>query len=347
MATLTGIGGLSRTEGCRVIFRNIKSFGLFAGTCALLLAGCASEPPRRAAMRPNERMAMRPAPPRAQEALAPRQADLIAQASAFESFMRHARGIDGDFSGPAEVAQAVQTGAAHAPGELESGMVAYAALAALQEPAFVNAVRAERDGGALARRIEADPAAAMMLPGARDASARASGALYAQGQALAAEGQKVKHAAYAVQHQPWSTQRTNGAAQLVQVKRAGNAGYHPEAGDGEKLAESLSQAGRRGGAPSPLVTHGVALAALSLLGREGADRSLLADVRTGSCLRVAKLNYHQCLAAAGTRYEDIYCLGQHAMIDPGQCVVEATEVRPARSPIPVRRPAVTRTSFRR
>jgi hypothetical protein len=327
--------------------RNIKSFGLLAGTCALLLAGCASEPPRRAAMRPGERMGMQPAPPRASQALAPRQADLIAQASAFESFMRHARGIDGEFSGPAEVAQAVQTGAAHAPGELESGMVAYAALAALQEPSFVNAVRAERDGGALARRIEADPAAALGLPGAHEAAARASGALYAQGSALAAEGQKVKHASYAIQHQVWSTARTDGAAQLVRVKRAGEAGYRPESGDGERLAEALSQAGRRSGTPSALVTHSVALAALSLLGQENRDRSLLADVRTGSCLRVAKLNYHQCLAAAGTRYEDVFCLGQHAMIDPGQCVIEATEIHAGHSPAPARRPAVTRTSYRR
>jgi hypothetical protein len=43
------------------------------------------------------------------------------------------------------------------------------------------------------------------------------------------------------------------------------------------------------------------------------------------CLRIAKLNYHQCLASAGPQYEDIYCLGQHAMIDPGQCVVEAAQ----------------------
>jgi len=324
-------------------FKDFKVAGLAAASCAALLAGCAGEPER-----PQQRLALRPAPPRAAEALAPRQADLIAQASAFESFMRHARAIDPAFSGPGEVSKAVQTGAAETPGELESGMVAYAALAALQEPAFVNAVRGERDAGALARRIETDPAAALALPGAQAAQARAAGALYAQGASLAGEGQKVKRAAYTLQHQAWSKVRTDDAAgQLARVKRAGSAGYRPEPGDGERLAEALSGAGRRGGTASPLVTHGVALAALSLLGQEGRDRSLLADVRTGSCLRVAKLNYHQCLAAAGTRYEDVYCLGQHAMIDPGQCVVEATEVRPLRSPAPGRRSAVTRTSYRR
>jgi hypothetical protein len=83
------------------------------------------------------------------------------------------------------------------------------------------------------------------------------------------------------------------------------------------------------------------LAALAVLGEEGKARSLMSEPRSGSCLRLAKLNLYQCLASAGPNYEDIYCLGQHAMIDPGQCVVEAT-----RAPAP-RRLAVTNASYRR
>ncbi|HEY0436867.1 MAG TPA: hypothetical protein VGC92_09515, partial [Phenylobacterium sp.] len=124
-------------------------------------------------------------------------------------------------------------------------------------------------------------------------------------------------------------------------------GYRPEAGDGARVAEALGEAASRSGPPSPLVTHGVALAALSLLGQEGRDRSLAADLRTGSCLRLAKLNYHQCLASAGPHYEDIYCLGQHAMIDPGQCVVEATQAAPVRQATAAPRSPVMRASYRR
>jgi hypothetical protein len=325
-----------------VYSKAFKDFGPAAIALAALLAGCASEPSQ-----PTARMALRPASPGAQEALAPRQADLVAEATAFESFVRHAKTIDGTFEGPTQVSQAVQTGAANAPGELESGMVAYAALAALQEPAFVNAVRGERDGDALARRIQANPATALGLAGGQAASARASGALYAEGESLSAAGQRVKHAAYAIQHQAWSKARADdAAAQLARAKRAATVGYRSEPGDGTRLAEALSASGRRGGAPSPLVTHGVALAALSLLGQENRDRALLADVRTGSCLRIAKLNYHQCLAAAGARYEDVYCVGQHAMIETGQCVIEATETHAGHSPIPARR-AVTRTAYHR
>ena len=59
------------------------------------------------------------------------------------------------------------------------------------------------------------------------------------------------------------------------------------------------------------------------------------------CLRLAKLNLYQCLASSGPHYEDIFCLGQHAMIDPGQCVVEATRT-PVAHPV-----AVTKASYRR
>jgi hypothetical protein len=47
------------------------------------------------------------------------------------------------------------------------------------------------------------------------------------------------------------------------------------------------------------------------------------------CVRLAKLNLYQCLASAGPHYEDIYCLAQHAMLEPAGCASEA--VRPMRT----------------
>ena len=315
----------------------IKAVGLGAVACAIALAGCASTPePRRAsAARPGA------SPPASQLAISSDRG-LAAQASAFESFMRHARGIDADFSGPAEVSQALQTGASHEPKELEAGMIAYAALAALQEPRFVAAVRADRDRGELARRLAADPQAALAIPGGEAAGARASGALYAQGSALNIEGEKVKHAAYSVQHQAWAkTPVSDPAGRLSRVKHISAEGYRPSREDPARLQSALSDSARRGGAPSPVVARGVALAALSVLGEDGKARSLMSEPRSGSCLRLAKLNLYQCLASAGPHYEDIYCLGQHAMIDPGHCVIEATHA-PA-----TRRLAVTKASYRR
>jgi hypothetical protein len=298
----------------------VKALGLAATAMAVLLAGCSTS-----SKKPPSRPQFTASP---QAAASTR--DLAAQASAFESFMRHARGIDPAFSGPAQVAQALQTGASHDPLQLEAGMVAYAAMAALQEPRFVAGVKASR--GDLARRLEADPTVALSLPGGDAAGARASGALYVQGTGLSDEGQKVKKAAYSVQHQAWSKAKVPDAAgRLSRVKRLSAAGYQPSRDDPAQLQAALSEGGRRAGAPSPIVTRGVALAALSVLGDEAKGRNLMSEPRAAACLRIAKLNLYQCLASAGPHYEDIFCLGQHAMIDPGQCVVDATKAPATRS----------------
>jgi hypothetical protein len=249
---------------------------------------------------------------------------LAAQASAFEAFTRRAASIDARFSGPGEIAQGLQTGAAYEPKQLEAGMIAYAALAALQEPGFVAGVR--KGGRDLGRRIAAHPDAALGLPGGTAAAARANDALARRGEALASAGARVKTAAYSVQREGWSRARVpNGAARLAQVKRA--AGYQADPGDRARLTAAVSEGGRRGGA-SPVAARGVAVAALTVLGHDGAARTLMSEPRSGMCLRMAKLNFHQCLASAGTHYEDIYCLGVHAMGEPGQCVAAAA--RPTR-----------------
>ena len=41
------------------------------------------------------------------------------------------------------------------------------------------------------------------------------------------------------------------------------------------------------------------------------------------CLNMAKLNLYQCLAVSKPHYEDVFCLGQHILIDTGACVVKA------------------------
>ena len=323
---------------------NIKSLSLALVACVVAVAGCATQParPKAVATRSAAPRAYAQQPYRPPAPAATPDRGLQVQAAAFESFMRHARGIDPAFASPADVAQALQTGASHEPHELEAGMIAYAALAAMQEPRFVAAVRADPQPGDLARRLAADPQAALALPGAEAAGARASGALYAQGSGLAGDGEKVKHAAYSVQHQAWS--KTNVAdpqARLARVKRLSGAAYQPAREDAAELQMALAQAVHRPGAPTPVVARGVALAALSVLGEQRQGQSLMSEPRTGDCLHMAKLNLYQCLASAGPHYEDIFCLGQHAMIDPGQCVVDATKAPAARQV------AMTKVSDRR
>lgn len=287
--------------------------GWLAATIAIALTGCATSapPPPRASAGPP--------------ATGVFDVGLAGQAAPFEAFTRRAAAIDATFANPTEIGAQLRTAAGYEPKQLEAGMIAYAAMAAMQEPRFVQTVKA--GGRDLGRRLAADPNAAVDLPGGAAAAARANAALARRGEALAGAGARVKKTSYSIQHQAWSRARVpNGPQRLAAVKQA--AGYRAEATDRARLTAALSEGGRRGG-PSPVIARGVAVAALTVLGQDTAARNLMSERNAGMCLRSAKLNYHQCLAAAGTHYEDIYCLGVHAMSDPGQCVMEAT--KPART----------------
>ena len=85
----------------------------------------------------------------------------------------------------------------------------------------------------------------------------------------------------------------------------------------------------------PVIVRGLAVAALAALGEAGDENlislaPLMSDAPTATCLHTAKLNLYQCLAVARPNYEDIFCLGQHALMDTGQCVMIA-----AGAPAPV------------
>ena len=69
-------------------------------------------------------------------------------------------------------------------------------------------------------------------------------------------------------------------------------------------------------------------------GRPGRDRPgrrrrrrhlgwLTDDYYLDHCLAEAKLSLYECLAVAKPNYEDVFCLGQHALKDTGACVVKS------------------------
>lgn len=76
---------------------------------------------------------------------------------------------------------------------------------------------------------------------------------------------------------------------------------------------------------TPAVNRALTIAALAILGEGGSDRAdtlvgLLDDNDGTKCLSMSKLNLYQCLAVAKPYYEDVFCLGQHVLMDTGQCV---------------------------
>jgi hypothetical protein len=283
--------------------------------------------------------------------------DVVAAASAFETYTRTAGAIEPGFSGPRAVAGALQVGASHDPRQLEAGMIAYAAMAALQDRSFVEGVQrmvandAARDE--MVRRLTYNPETAIELPGADGAAARARAALLRQIEPLIADGRRVKQAAYDIQHQEWSRATVADARErLAMVKQLAAQPFSPDEADATRLFHAVSARteGRAAAAPSPVVMRGLALAALALAGEAGDEnaealRPLLTETRSASCVRIAKLNLFQCMAVAGPHYEDVFCLGEHAMIEPGQCMAQAAgaeaappSIQTASMLIPIARP---------
>jgi hypothetical protein len=259
-------------------------------------------------------------------------------ASAYETYIRRATAIDSHFGDPAAVQKAVKAGADYQPQQLQEGIVAYAALLALRDDAFVQGVKAIRDP-AFADHLLAAPETVLGVRGADEAAADVAGALRAQGAALVAAGKAITQAAYDVQTQGWS--KTPVADPKGVLADAKDAAVQPRAASipsKERLLASLvsapqiSASATPTGAPAvsgaPDVVRGLALAALAIVGRTGDDKeatleAFLHDARSADCLKMAKLNLNQCLSVAGPHYEDVYCTGRHAVGETAQCVSAA------------------------
>jgi hypothetical protein len=182
---------------------------------------------------------------------------------------------------------------------------------------------------AMVAAMMSDPEAAARLPGARQAAALASSAILHEARPVVVAGRSIKQASYDIQHQSWSVAKaTDQPGRLAEAKALSSSPTAARDGDVAQLLHQIStvdqeaSAGDRG--VSPVVAHSLALAAIAILSDAGPDPERLAPVTTekvsAECLKMAKLNLFQCLSVAGPEYEDVYCLGQHAVLDTGQCV---------------------------
>jgi hypothetical protein len=271
--------------------------------------------------------------------------EVVSAATAFERYMREAASIDSGFADGGQVGRSLKAAAAYEPGQLEEGMIAYGAIAALQDDRFVAGVDAAAGQGeargAFAERLIEDPYAATRIDGADSAGRRIVAALSAKAGPLVSAATEVKAAAYSVQHQAWSKVMVADAQdRLALVKGLSRVRAEPSEADNQAMMQNLAGADPRTLADDAPAGYGaiearaLALAAESVLGHaQGADRDrltpLLTEADSAECLRMAKLNLYQCMAVAGPQYEDIYCLGQHAMLDTGQCVDHAARDRGA------------------
>jgi hypothetical protein len=316
--------------------RTQKTFGLgsglLVGVCLALLSACSTSAPPPA-----------PPPPAAPPPIGLSNA-IIELAAGYVAHTERVQGLSSAFGDGAEVARDLRLASTYKVADLEAGAIGYGAVVALQDRAFVTAVGAyaqdpvRRQG--LAAGLYANPNIVSGIVGADHAAGQVIAALDAQGQTILANGLAVKQSAYTIQHQAWSKAMVDGRPQrLAEIKALGEKRLIADQGRISRLQQvstgSLHETlvtpaavETAGAAPTPLVTRALAVAALAVLGevREGHDdqaMALMNDPATHRCLTMAKLNLYQCLAVAGPHYEDVFCMGQHAIKDTGQCLIEA------------------------
>jgi hypothetical protein len=325
---------------------------------AALLASCASPPPPP----PPIPVAVVPpaAPPPPPVALSH---NVVEAASAYRIYMRRAAEISANFADGSAVEQSLVSGVAYEPKQLLRGTIAYAALIALQSPQFVAGVRTYAvdpvQRRQLAARLLSDPNYAGALPSAANAAGLISATLAADAAKVHHAGELVRQAAYDVQHQAWSKGDVTGReARLANAKALSAQAVVPPEAEVRLLSAAVNGPDGAGISPlgvsgeakappyTPVISRGLALAALAALGEAGdaADaqlQPLLDESGSAFCLNMSKLNTYQCLSVAKPYYEDVFCLGQHVLLDTAQCVAKAAGVP---QPLPVSAPATPRTT---
>ncbi|MDO1559875.1 hypothetical protein Q0812_10605 [Brevundimonas sp. 2R-24] len=308
-----------------------------AGACVSLLALAACETPAPEAPPPPP-----PPPPLPTVALSSSVTDA---ASAYLTYMRQAAAQAPGFQDAQAIQNTLQVSASYEPGQMSRGVIAYAAVLALQDREFVQAVRElGRDPtvrAEMVRQLAADPAYAAQLPGAASAAGLVVAQLNADGQAVLRAGQAVKQDAYDIQRNSdprhrWARRPVEGLQERLDRTKALSArSMAPDAQESARLYQAahsglgLSVVPGRTGAPyTPVVARGLALAALAALGEAGESNqalvdALLVDTDSPFCMNMAKLNLFQCLAVSRPNFEDVFCLAQHGLMDTGQCVMNA------------------------
>ena len=252
-------------------------------------------------------------------------------AVAYAGYVRQVSAIDPGFRDSDQVHGALHTGAAYHPDQLQEGLVAYSALLALRDQAFVDGVRAQAQPG-LAEHLAASPLMVLQIPGASTAASDILGVLRAHGVALEASGKAITQAAYDVQAQAWSKEPVADPAGLLAAVKA-QAAHHALADEASEKALLLSLVAAphapaaASAAPPPQVVRGLALAALAILNRTASGEDderlvavLLRDPFMADCLKLARMNLNQCLAAAGPHYDEVFCAGEHAVGETARCV---------------------------
>src|SRR6202020_1292851 len=118
--------------------------------------------------------------------------EVVSAATAFQAYMSSAARINGGFADGEGVERGLKNAAAFEPAQLEEGMIAYGAIAALQDARFVEGVETAAGDGdqrrAFAARLIQDPYAATQVDGAIEAGQRVAAAISSEAAPLVSVG---------------------------------------------------------------------------------------------------------------------------------------------------------------
>lgn len=234
---------------------------------------------------------------------------------------------------------------------LVDAQIAYAALVASQHPEFIDAVRAISDyygAGVTAAGLMNDPVFVTGFMGADTASTNVVDALTTDNREMVTVSSRYREAAYDLQGQTWARVRARDRATRLSQIETGSARLQtpfrlPEGGNGRRLgaASGLFDApasAPRPAAPDPALALTVGevqlqpderrvgriLAVAALQSIESGDMRamdiLLADPGVERCIRGARLNLAQCVAAGHFKYEDAFCIAEHALEEVAGCL---------------------------
>ncbi|PIB93955.1 hypothetical protein [Caulobacter sp. FWC2] len=299
---------------------------------AALMAACSAPAP--------------PAPPPVVQAPPPPppitlSSSIVERASAFRGYMARAGAVSPTFQNGEQIQASLKVGASYEAKSFMNGAVAYAAVLALQDPTFVASVREVAANPTqrqeMINNIFSNPSYAAVFKGADSAAGLIIDTVGNDGLRVYRAGKAVKQAAYDVQKSTWSKSSVvDRDGRLASAKSLSASPALAESADVAVLqqastgGQSLGLTPRAAPAPyQPVVIRGLAVAALAALGAAGDNNlasidALSGDWATANCLNMAKLNLYQCLAVSKPHYEDIFCLGQHILIDTGACVIKAS-----------------------
>lgn len=238
--------------------------------------------------------------------------------------------------------------------------IAYTALIAAQHPEYLDDVREVADyygTDAAMSGLMYDPAYATSFVHAAEAQAAVVDAIQSDSDQIREVSERFRAAAYDLQSERWANVRardrqdrlasitdTDRVIDLSETARTNltsraravpaSALFAAAAGNTAELAASpqltLEVGARQQSADRERVGRILSVAALQAISDDPARsatalESLMTDPTVERCMAWVRLDLQQCVAAGHFKYEDSFCIAEHALLDVSRCLGASTQ----------------------